>query len=82
MEAAFDEANLFILQSDLYQNCVNNDYLAEVDHLEAEKKQVDPSLDEARRAKIIANQSKKEALAAAYAAAVAAFKAANPSAAK
>ena len=87
--AAAGSAKEFVAQSDEYQSCLNAEYEATVKAaLEAAKakdksKQVDAKkLNSEREAKISANQKKKEEVGKAYGATAAAYKAANPPAAK
>ena len=86
--AAAGAAKEFMTKSDEYQGCLNAEYEAAVNAAKAEKskdkaKQVDFTKANAEReAKITANQKKKEDVGKAYGVAAAAFKQANPPAAK
>ena len=80
--AAAGAAKDFVAKSDEYQNCLNAEYAETVKKLTAEKAKVDPKMNSEREAKITANQKKKEEVGKAYGATAAAFKAANPPAAK
>jgi len=80
--AAAGAAKDFVTKSDDYQNCLNAEYAETVKKLTAEKAKVDPKMNSEREAKITANQKKKEEVGKAYGATAAAYKAANPPAAK
>jgi hypothetical protein len=86
--AAAGAAKEFMTKSDEFQACLNAEYEASVKAATAEKskdksKQVDFTKANAdREAKITSNQKKKEDVGKAYGAAAAAFKQANPPAAK
>lgn len=86
--AAAGAAKEFITKSDEFQGCLNAEYEATVNAMKAEaakdkSKAVDATkLNAEREAKITANQKKKEDVGKAYGVAAAAFKAANPPAAK
>jgi hypothetical protein len=87
--AAAGAAKEFMTKSDEYQACLNTEYETTVKAaMEAAKnkdksKQVDAAkLNSEREAKITANQKKKEEVGLAYGATAAAYKAANPPAAK
>ena len=80
--AAAGAAKDFVTKSDDYQNCLNAEYAETVKKLTAEKAKIDPKMNSEREAKITANQKKKEQVGQAYGATAAAYKAANPPAAK
>jgi len=80
--AAAGAAKEFVTKSDEYQNCLNAEYAETVKKLQAEKAKIDPKMNSDREAKITANQKKKEQVGQAYGATAAAYKAANPPAAK
>ena len=88
--AAAGAAKEFMTKSDEYQACLNTEYettvKAALEAVKAKDKSKAPvdakALDTARQAKILANQKKKEEVGLAYGATAAAFKAANPPAAK
>ena len=89
--AAAGAAKDFVAKSDEYQNCLNSEYETTVKAAVAamkakdkdKSKQVDAAkLDAERQAKISANQKKKEEVGLAYGATAAAYRAANPPAAK
>ena len=75
-------AKEFVTKSDDYQNCLNAEYAALVTKMQAETAKIDPKLNTEREAKITANQKKKEEVGKAYGATAAAYKQANPPAAK
>ena len=87
--AAAGAAKEFITKSDEYQACLNAEYevtakaAAEAAKAKDKSKMVDTvKLNSEREAKITANQKKKEVVGQAYGATAAAYKAANPPAAK
>lgn len=88
--AAAGAAKEFVTKSDDYQTCLNAEYAATVkaalEAVKAKDKSKPPvdakALDTERQAKITANQKKKEEVGQAYGATAAAYKAANPPAAK
>jgi hypothetical protein len=85
--AAAGAAKEFMTKSDEFQGCLNAEYEAAVNAGQAaakEKKQPFDAkqLNADREAKITANQKKKEDVGKAYGVAAAAFKQANPPAAK
>ena len=89
--AAAGAAKEFVTKSDAYQACLNAEYETTVKAAVAaakakdkdKSKQVDAAkLNAEREAKIAANQKKKEEVGLAYGATAAAFKQANPPAAK
>ena len=85
--AAAGAAKEFITKSDEYQGCLNAEYEAAVNAGQAAAKEKKTSFDATklnkdREAKIATNQKKKEDVGKAYGVAAAAFKQANPPAAK
>jgi len=87
--AAAGATKEFVAKSDEYQSCLNAEYETTVKAALAAKKakekgkEVDAAkLNSEREAKISANQKKKEEVGKAYGATAAAFKQANPPAAK
>jgi hypothetical protein len=81
--AAAGAAKEFITKSDEYQGCLNAEYEASVTAAKAKKEPFDATkLNADREAKISANQKKKEDVGKAYGATAAAYKQANPPAAK
>jgi hypothetical protein len=88
--AAAGAAKEFVTKSDEYQNCLNAEYettvKAALEAVKAKDKSKPPvdakALDTERQAKILANQKKKEEVGKAYGATAAAYKQANPPAAK
>lgn len=85
--AAAGAAKEFMTKSDEYQGCLNAEYETTVNKMKADAAKDKTKLDATkinadREAKITANQKKKEEVGKAYGAAAAAFKQANPPAAK
>jgi hypothetical protein len=81
--AAAGAAKEFMTKSDEFQGCLNAEYEAQVTALKAKKEPFDATkMNAAREARITANQKKKEDVGKAYGATAAAYKQANPPAAK
>jgi hypothetical protein len=81
--AAAGAAKEFMSKSDEFQGCLNAEYEATVNAAKAKKEPFDATkINAEREAKITANQKKKEDVGKAYGVAAAAFKQANPPAAK
>jgi hypothetical protein len=80
LKAAAHDANLFIKQSDEYQNCLNADYMAQQEAAAKtkEKKPLDPSIKANVEAKIASNQKDKEKVGGEFQAALTAFRAKHP----
>jgi hypothetical protein len=81
--AAAGAAKEFMAKSDEFQGCLNAEYEATVNAAKAKKEPFDATkLNKDREAKITANQKRKEDVGKAYGATAAAYKQANPPAAK
>lgn len=78
MHAALDDVKTFLKQSDDYQMCLLKELKDANDAAIKAKKDPDPALDTATKAKIQANQTLKEKVGAEYNAAVGDFKKAHP----
>ena len=78
MNAAHDDVVTFIKQSDDYQVCLLKELKDANDAAVKDKKDPDPALEAATRAKIQANQSLKEKVGAEFNAAVNAYRAKHP----
>jgi hypothetical protein len=81
--AAAGAAKEYMTKSDEYQGCLNAEYEAAVNAAKAKKEPFDATkLNKDRESKITVNQKKKEDVGKAYGATAAAYKQANPPAAK